>query len=61
MAEVMTRFDLDILHVHYAIPHSISAYLAKKMLTNRVIPFVHHTAWHRHHIGWQRSFVPPHH
>ena len=40
MAEVMTRFDLDILHVHYAIPHSISAYLAKKMLTDRVIPFV---------------------
>ncbi len=21
MAEVMTRYDLDILHVHYAIPH----------------------------------------
>src|SRR5438128_7390546 len=40
MAEVMTRFDLDILHVHYAIPHSISAYLAKMMLRDRVVPFV---------------------
>ena len=40
MAEVMTRFDLDILHVHYAIPHSISAYLAKMMLKDRVVPFV---------------------
>src|SRR5438105_9727493 len=44
MAEVMTRFDLDILHVHYAIPHSISAYLAKMMLRDRVLPFV--TALH---------------
>src|SRR4051812_44575062 len=26
MAEVVTRNELDILHVHYAIPHSISAY-----------------------------------
>src|SRR5262245_66189990 len=26
MAEVMTRFDLDILHVHYPILHSIILY-----------------------------------
>ena len=40
MAEVVVKFGLDILHVHYAIPHSISAFLAKKMLTDRAIPFV---------------------
>ena len=59
MAEVMTRFDLDILHVHYAIPHSISAYLAKKMLTDRVIPFV--TTLHGTDItlvGNDRSYLP---
>src|SRR6185312_8930749 len=59
MAEVMTRFDLDILHVHYAIPHSISAYLAKKMLTDRVVPFV--TTLHGTDItlvGNDRSYLP---
>jgi len=39
MAEVSSRFELDILHVHYAIPHSISAFLAKKM-ASRSVPFV---------------------
>jgi N-acetyl-alpha-D-glucosaminyl L-malate synthase BshA len=59
MAEVMSRFDLDILHVHYAIPHSISAYLAKKMLTDRVVPFV--TTLHGTDItlvGNDRSYLP---
>jgi N-acetyl-alpha-D-glucosaminyl L-malate synthase BshA len=40
MAEVAARHDLDILHVHYAIPHSISAYLAKMILGDKKIPFV---------------------
>ena len=59
MAEVMTRFDLDILHVHYAIPHSISAYLAKMMLRDRVVPFV--TTLHGTDItlvGNDRSYLP---
>jgi N-acetyl-alpha-D-glucosaminyl L-malate synthase BshA len=59
MAEVVTRFDLDILHVHYAIPHSISAYLAKKMLRDRIVPFV--TTLHGTDItlvGNDRSYLP---
>ncbi len=32
MAQVALRDELDLLHVHYAIPHAASAYLAKKML-----------------------------
>jgi N-acetyl-alpha-D-glucosaminyl L-malate synthase BshA len=32
MAEVVEKEDLEILHVHYAIPHAASAYLAKQML-----------------------------
>lgn len=59
MAEVMTRFDLDILHVHYAIPHSISAYLAKMMLGDRVVPFV--TTLHGTDVtlvGNDRSYLP---
>lgn len=32
MAEVAKREKLDVLHVHYAIPHAICAYLAKQMV-----------------------------
>lgn len=32
MAEVAEFEDLDVLHVHYAIPHAPSAYLAKQMI-----------------------------
>ena len=30
MAEVAEIYQLDLLHVHYAIPHSVSALLAKR-------------------------------
>jgi len=59
MAEVMTRYELDLLHVHYAIPHSISAYLAKMMLKDRIVPFV--TTLHGTDItlvGNDRSYLP---
>lgn len=32
MAEVARDFKLDIMHVHYAIPHAICAWLAKQLL-----------------------------
>ena len=32
MAEVSQKWDLDILHVHYAIPHATCAFLAKSIL-----------------------------
>jgi len=46
MAEVAEMYDLDLLHVHYAIPHSVSAMLARQMLAHdhrrhgRKLPFV---------------------
>ncbi|MFI8705517.1 N-acetyl-alpha-D-glucosaminyl L-malate synthase BshA [Bacillus sp. NPDC077411] len=36
MAEVAQREKLDIVHVHYAIPHAICAYLAKQMIGENV-------------------------
>lgn len=36
MAEVAKREKLDLLHVHYAIPHAVCAYLAKKMTDDRL-------------------------
>ncbi len=40
MAYVAERYRLDLLHVHYAIPHSISALLAQQMTTERRLPFI---------------------
>ena len=41
MAEVADQYNLDLLHVHYAIPHSISALLARQMTAKfRKLPFV---------------------
>src|SRR3954470_2116835 len=40
MSEVAERHKLDLLHVHYAIPHSISALLAQQMTKNRFLPFI---------------------
>ncbi len=40
MAEVVESEDLDILHVHYAIPHTISASLAREIMGRRDLPIV---------------------
>jgi N-acetyl-alpha-D-glucosaminyl L-malate synthase BshA len=61
MAEVAERYALDLLHVHYAIPHSISALLARDMLRRqgRRLPFI--TTLHGTDItlvGTDRSYLP---
>src|SRR5271169_6017323 len=40
MLEVFETELLDILHVHYAIPHSVSAMLARQMAAPRRLPFI---------------------
>jgi N-acetyl-alpha-D-glucosaminyl L-malate synthase BshA len=40
MLEVFEAESLDILHVHYAIPHSVSALLARQMAAPRRVPFI---------------------
>ena len=37
---VTRHANLDLLHVHYAMPHSISAFLAKQMLRERSLPVI---------------------
>jgi N-acetyl-alpha-D-glucosaminyl L-malate synthase BshA len=63
MAEVADIYQLDLLHVHYAIPHSVSAMLARQMLAAaakpRKLPFV--TTLHGTDItlvGQDRSYLP---
>ncbi len=40
MAEVIEHEELDILHVHYAIPHATSAHLAKEIIEKKDFKFV---------------------
>lgn len=37
MVEVVEMYDLEILHVHYAIPHAYAAFMAKQMLKEKGI------------------------
>src|SRR5690606_29433362 len=36
MLEVQEEHDIDVFHVHYAIPHAVSAYLARTMSDGRL-------------------------
>ncbi|HEY2822591.1 MAG TPA: N-acetyl-alpha-D-glucosaminyl L-malate synthase BshA [Candidatus Acidoferrum sp.] len=59
MLEVFEAESLDVLHVHYAIPHSVSAMLARSMAAPRRLPFV--TTLHGTDItlvGSNRSYLP---
>jgi L-malate glycosyltransferase len=61
MVEVAEYYELDLLHVHYAIPHSVSALLARQMMAakGRRLPFV--TTLHGTDItlvGLDRCYLP---
>src|SRR5262245_32804455 len=59
MAEIAETYNLDLLHVHYAIPHSSAAMLAQQMLAPRRLPFI--TTLHGTDItpvGSDRSYFP---
>ncbi|HUR82438.1 MAG TPA: N-acetyl-alpha-D-glucosaminyl L-malate synthase BshA [Thermoanaerobaculia bacterium] len=58
MAEVAAYEKLEVLHVHYAIPHAISAYLAKQILRSnlKVITTLHGTDITL--VGRDESYLP---
>lgn len=61
MLEVIEYEKLDLMHVHYAIPHAVSAYLARQVLqkVNKNIKFI--TTLHGTDItlvGLEPSFMP---
>ena len=61
MVDVVKYENLDLLHVHYAIPHAMVAYIAKKILLTegRYVPVV--TTLHGTDItlvGSNRTFAP---
>jgi N-acetyl-alpha-D-glucosaminyl L-malate synthase BshA len=59
MVEVFHLVKLDLLHVHYAVPHSISGYLAREMVKPERLPVV--TTLHGTDItlvGRDHSYLP---
>jgi L-malate glycosyltransferase len=61
MVDVITNHQLDLLHVHYAIPHASAAYMAKKIVETqgRYIPVI--TTLHGTDItlvGRDKTFAP---
>jgi N-acetyl-alpha-D-glucosaminyl L-malate synthase BshA len=58
MHEVAVRAELDLLHVHYAIPHATSAWIAKEMLGDshplRIVTTLHGTDITL--VGQERSY-----
>ncbi len=40
IAEVSKWANLDLIHVHYAIPHSVSAFLAKQLVKDKRLPIL---------------------
>ena len=61
MVDVINNHQLDLLHVHYAIPHASAAYLAKKIVEaqGRYIPVI--TTLHGTDItlvGRDKTFAP---
>ncbi len=60
MVDVAKYHDLDILHVHYAIPHATSAFIAKQILAPtkdiKVITTLHGTNVTL--VGLEPSFLP---
>ncbi len=60
MAEVAETYHLDLMHVHYAIPHSVAAMLAREMMRPRhKLPYI--TTLHGTDItlvGMERSYFP---
>ena len=61
MAEVAAHAKLDLLHVHYALPHAISALLARGMLEDQGARLKVLTTLHGTDItivGQDRSYLP---
>ena len=60
MVEVADYEKLDLIHVHYAIPHAVSAYLTKQMLKDKrdikIITTLHGTDITL--VGLEPSFLP---
>ena len=60
--DAVRKHELDLVHVHYAIPHATSAWVACEMLKGerdlKIVTTLHGTGYH---AGWSSPLVPSHH
>jgi L-malate glycosyltransferase len=59
IAEISGKYHLDVMHVHYAIPHAVSGWLARKISGRLDMPLI--TTLHGTDItiiGKDRSYLP---
>jgi N-acetyl-alpha-D-glucosaminyl L-malate synthase BshA len=56
MAQVTQKYNLDLLHVHYAIPHAVSAYIAQQMTGIPYVVTLHGSDVHT--LGADPSYQP---
>lgn len=40
LVELVETYDLELIHAHYAVPHAVSAYLAKQILNSQLIKII---------------------
>lgn len=40
LVELVEAHDLELIHAHYAVPHAVSAYLAKQILNSQLIKII---------------------
>jgi N-acetyl-alpha-D-glucosaminyl L-malate synthase BshA len=40
LVELVEAYDLELIHAHYAVPHAVSAYLAKQILNSQLIKII---------------------
>ena len=57
LVEVVSKYNLEILHVHYAIPHAYAAYMAKMMLKEKGIDMMRELNKDSYlEDGWWKSY-----
>ena len=56
MIEIVRDFNIDIIHTHYAIPHAVSAYLAKNDTGVKIVNTAHGSDTHT--LGLKSAYRP---
>ena len=59
LVDLAERRGLEIVHAHYAVPHAVSAYLAKQIFEARRAEDGHDPPRHGHHPGRGRPVLSP--
>ncbi|WP_237708860.1 glycosyltransferase [Gillisia marina] len=59
LVNMVKLHKIEVLHVHYAIPHAYAGYMAKKNVRRRrnIHSYGNHAAWYGYYFGWKSPFL----